>query len=497
MPVLSFGRILAALVLGALLLPSTLRGQQFPGLGGVGVRAAAVTPEQAKTGFGVSADLDLGSLRLPWLRTLLGFNYFTADVDRRVAGTPVGGSMTAMSGRVGIRADMFAGARFSPYVGAALGGHSVNASVADPGTQDLLDGFYMGAGVSGGFAFALDSARRFSVVGEVRRAFVTNVGHTAYELGFRFSPRGALMYSDIAANERRLAREEQARLAREREEARLAIERANVQRDSLAAAQERRDAERLRTEQQRQEAERLTREREDADRLERERIERERASQAQRDRDAVRQQQQVQSQAEIDRLRRQADSLRAAQSAEARARSAAEAAADSARARAVAADSAARAANARAGEAERRRYEALLDLDRLITTVTEIRDTPRGLVIVLGEGLFASGQFTLSPRARSEIEAIAAVLAQYEDNRIAVEGHTDSVGSEVANQRLSERRAETVRAALIGRGVAPSRIEMAGFGQGVPVADNATAEGRARNRRVEITIIGGRRPGSG
>ena len=145
-------------------------------------------------------------------------------------------------------------------------------------------------------------------------------------------------------------------------------------------------------------------------------------------------------------------------------------------------------------EAERKRYRALLDLDRLISDVTEIKETERGLSIVLGQGLFASGQYRLSERARTQVGTIAAVLAQYEERRISVEGHTDAAGGELANQRLSELRAEAVRAAVIARGVEPGGIDMAGYGEGTPVADNDTPEGRAQNRRVEIILVGARRP---
>ncbi|MBA2244411.1 MAG: OmpA family protein, partial [Gemmatimonadetes bacterium] len=148
----------------------------------------------------------------------------------------------------------------------------------------------------------------------------------------------------------------------------------------------------------------------------------------------------------------------------------------------------------RAAAAEQRLYSALLDLDRLIANITEIRETERGLVVVLGQGLFASGQSALSPRAREEVRQIATVLTQFPEQRIAVEGHTDSVGSETANQRLSEQRAESVRAALIAEGIDPGRVEMVGYGQSRPIADNATADGRAQNRRVEIVIVGARRP---
>ena len=476
--------------------PPGLAAQEFPGFGGIGIGLGAVSPEDAKTGFGATLDVGLGYLRWPRVRPFAGLSYFGADVDRSVGGSPVGGSLSAKGGRAGLRLDLVQAARFSPYLAVALTAHSLDADVPDPGTEQLLDGFYVGAGISGGLAFALDSARRMSATAEARRVFAANVGHTGLLLGVRYMPRGIEAYTDVAAQRRR-AREEEARLAREREEARLAAERSRLEADSLRAVQARQEADRLRAEQARAEEDRLARERarqEDAGRLERERLERERAAQEQQQREAARQQERQQSREEIERLRRQADSLDAARRREAEARVAAEADAAAARARAAAADSATREAERRAAEAESKRYQALLDLNRLIADVTEIRETERGLAIVLGQGLFASGQYQLSPRARQQIGTIAGVLAQYPDNQLSVEGHTDSVGSEVANQRLSERRAESVRAALIGEGVNPARVTMAGYGQGQPVADNRTPEGRASNRRVEIVILGARRP---
>lgn len=480
--------------------PTAASAQDFFGFGGLEARVGVVFPEQAKSGFGGSADFDLGYLRSPKVRTLLGFNYFSADVDRRVGGTPVGGSFSATGGRAGLRFDPFGPGRLTPYLVTAVTAHSVAANVADRGTEQLLDGFYVGAGLGAGLTYALDSGQRFRVTLEGRRVFVTNISHSAIEVGLRLMPRGPASYVDVAAERRRVAREDEARLAREREEARLSDERAQAQADSLRADRAERarqdvEAERLRSLQADSLAARLRMEREEADRLAR-------AGQQDRDRERelerLRQEQQAaqqrQQRDEVDRLRRRADSLEAARSAEAQARGAAEADAAAARARAAAADSATRLAEGRAAEAERRRYQAVLDLDRLMTDVTEIRETERGLAIVLGQGLFASGQYQLSPKARSQIGTIGAVLAQYPDNRISVEGHTDSVGRELANQRLSEMRAEAVRAALIAERVDPARIDMAGYGQSQPVADNNTAEGRGRNRRVEIVIVGARRP---
>jgi outer membrane protein OmpA-like peptidoglycan-associated protein len=194
-------------------------------------------------------------------------------------------------------------------------------------------------------------------------------------------------------------------------------------------------------------------------------------------------------QAEADEAR-----LRAEREAAARAR----AEADAARARqeADAARAAAEAAQQRTREAEEQLYRSLLDLDRLIADVTAIRETERGLSIVLGQGLFAVGQSALSPRAQDEVGRIAAVLAQYGQHRISVEGHTDSTGSLELNQRLSEQRATSVRAALVAHGIDPTRVNMVGHGPNLPIADNATAAGRSQNRRVEIVILGARRPGT-
>ena len=111
-------------------------------------------------------------------------------------------------------------------------------------------------------------------------------------------------------------------------------------------------------------------------------------------------------------------------------------------------------------------------------------------MIVLGQGLFAVGHAPLSPVGRAEIERIAAVLKRAPDRHLLVAGHTDAKGSESVNQRLSEQRAQAVAAALATAGLDPGRIEIAGYGSSQPVADNTTAAGRDRNRRVEIVVLG-------
>lgn len=183
---------------------------------------------------------------------------------------------------------------------------------------------------------------------------------------------------------------------------------------------------------------------------------------------------------EADEQRRRAEQLDAEREREAEARRAAEEQAAS--------------ASARADAAEERMAAALRDLDRLIGNITSVRESERGLVVTLGQGLFATGQYALSAQARSEVGRIAAVLTQYPDRSISLEGHTDAVGSEESNQILSEQRAESVRAALIAEGVDPARTDVFGYGESRPISTNTTAAGRAENRRVEIVILGANRP---
>lgn len=95
----------------------------------------------------------------------------------------------------------------------------------------------------------------------------------------------------------------------------------------------------------------------------------------------------------------------------------------------------------------------------------------------------------IRPGLNSELDRIAQVLNNYPQTNIRVEGHTDSTGSAAYNQTLSERRANSVRNALIQRGIAASRISTVGYGTSSPIADNSTEYGRQQNRRVEVRII--------
>jgi outer membrane protein OmpA-like peptidoglycan-associated protein len=140
---------------------------------------------------------------------------------------------------------------------------------------------------------------------------------------------------------------------------------------------------------------------------------------------------------------------------------------------------------ARRQQAELRAKEAMESLAR----IAAIKQEDRGLVITLsGSVLFATAKWTLLPSATNRLEEVAKALKEQEGRSITVEGHTDSVGNDASNMTLSQKRADSVREFLISRGVPSDRIRAVGVGEGRPVADNQSTEGRANNRRVEIIV---------
>jgi outer membrane protein OmpA-like peptidoglycan-associated protein len=139
-------------------------------------------------------------------------------------------------------------------------------------------------------------------------------------------------------------------------------------------------------------------------------------------------------------------------------------------------------------EAERTELRAQLLLQ--FNTILHTRDTARGLIVSMSDVLFDTAKFSLRPEAREKLAKVAGIVSGHPGLRLDVEGHTDSVGGDDYNQELSEQRGGSVRAYLIGQGMAEGSVSSKGFGRTQPVASNETASGRQQNRRVELVISG-------
>jgi outer membrane protein OmpA-like peptidoglycan-associated protein len=130
------------------------------------------------------------------------------------------------------------------------------------------------------------------------------------------------------------------------------------------------------------------------------------------------------------------------------------------------------------------------ELQRQIDTL-EAEATERGLVLTLGDVLFATGSAEIQGGTNQNLEKLVTFLKQYPERQVLIEGHTDNVGSAAFNETLSRQRAESVRRFLISRGIDSSRLSVSGYGFERPVASNDTAMGRQQNRRVEVVIENG------
>lgn len=138
-------------------------------------------------------------------------------------------------------------------------------------------------------------------------------------------------------------------------------------------------------------------------------------------------------------------------------------------------------ARQQAAQADQRADSLARALERL-----KAQQTDRGLVVTLAGVLFATDEARLQPGALRTAQELANVLQQHPRHRIRIEGFADARGSEAHNLKLSTRRAEALKEALVSLGVAPERIEAVGLGEAYPVASNGTEAGRQQNRRVEV-----------
>ncbi|MGJ9418805.1 OmpA family protein [Massilia sp. CMS3.1] len=122
------------------------------------------------------------------------------------------------------------------------------------------------------------------------------------------------------------------------------------------------------------------------------------------------------------------------------------------------------------------------------------KQTERGLVVTIGDVLFATNEANLTPNGMSTLRKLGDVMAQNPERTVLVEGFTDSTGSSSYNQDLSQRRANAVATAMGSMGVARERVAMKAYGEAFPVAGNDTATNRQLNRRVEVVLSNGNAP---
>jgi outer membrane protein OmpA-like peptidoglycan-associated protein len=298
---------------------------------------------------------------------------------------------------------------------------------------------------------ALDAANSaFSLEGDTEHA------RTLAYVALRKAQLAESLARTAVAEQERMQAEQQLALVQS-DEARRAREELARTRSELSEAQRlRAQAEQQRSELQRQQDEAAQRQRE----AEQQRAEQERLAQVQRDEQA-RQAKLDEAQARLEQLNGQLEQERQARTqAEQRA---AEAEADA--------------------QAQREVANELRNIRQV-----QVKEESRGLVLTLsGSVLFRSGSADLLAAARRRLNDVASALNKT-DNPLLIEGHTDSQGSAATNEELSYLRAEAVRDYLVDQGVDRDRIRVDGRGKDEPIASNATAEGRANNRRVEIVI---------
>lgn len=150
-----------------------------------------------------------------------------------------------------------------------------------------------------------------------------------------------------------------------------------------------------------------------------------------------------------------------------------------------------------AADADRMRLKAEQDQAQLrqqlldqFNAILQTRDTARGLIVNMSDVLFDTARYTLKPGAREKLAKVSGIILGHPGLKIAVEGHTDSVGGDEYNMKLSENRAGAVKDFLVAQGVPASSVTSQGFGKTMPVADNSSAAGRQQNRRVELVVSG-------
>jgi outer membrane protein OmpA-like peptidoglycan-associated protein len=143
-----------------------------------------------------------------------------------------------------------------------------------------------------------------------------------------------------------------------------------------------------------------------------------------------------------------------------------------------------------AQQAEAEKLQLRERLRQQLNTILETRESARGLIVNINDVLFDFNKYTLKPGAREKLAKVAGILLAYPGLKVQLEGHTDSVGTEEYNMKLSDERAGAVRDYLMSQSVAVANLTAKGLGKASPVASNDTAAGRQQNRRVEMVVSG-------
>jgi outer membrane protein OmpA-like peptidoglycan-associated protein len=141
-------------------------------------------------------------------------------------------------------------------------------------------------------------------------------------------------------------------------------------------------------------------------------------------------------------------------------------------------------------QAEKEKADLRSQLLQQLNTILATRDTARGLIANMSDVLFKTGSFELLAGARERLAKVSGIVIAHPGLHLEVEGHTDSVGGDEYNQKLSENRAGAVRDYLVQQGIPADAIVARGLGKTQPVATNDTPEGRQQNRRVELVLSG-------
>ena len=159
--------------------------------------------------------------------------------------------------------------------------------------------------------------------------------------------------------------------------------------------------------------------------------------------------------------------------------------------RATKAGLAARAEAERAALAKTEAAKAKAEADQLMRELSDLKakQTERGIVLTIGDVLFAVGKANLSSEAMRSVDKLGEFLQKNPKRNVLIEGHTDSTGSDELNMTLSQNRVDAVKDALVEKGIGTDRITPKGYGKMYPVATNDTSTGRQQNRRVEVIIL--------